>query len=70
MTIELTPIEYALLRGINKSHVQRYCRADNKLAGVDYIKRFGRSYVLVMKRNYRSEIKKANEAKQIIKINV
>jgi predicted site-specific integrase-resolvase len=56
MAIELTAQEYADKRGINVSHVQRYSRKGMIMPGVKQVKRFGKTYVLVMKKNYEKEI--------------
>ena len=52
MAKDLTPQQYADLRGINVSHVQRYCKDSKTLKGVKQVKKFGRSYVLVMEKDY------------------
>lgn len=54
---ELTPQEYADLRGINVSHVQRYCKESKTLPSVKQIKKFGRQYVLVMNPDYLDKLK-------------
>lgn len=56
MAIELTAQEYADKRGINVSHVQRYCGKGKYMPGVKQVKKFGKAYVLIMKKNYEKEI--------------
>lgn len=55
MQIELTAKQYAIERGINVSHVQRYSRTNKIMPGVKQIKRHGKAYVLVMKKDYKKE---------------
>lgn len=55
-TIELTTKQYADLRGINVSHVQRYAGNGKDMDGVVLVKRFGKAFVLCVDSTYYKEL--------------
>lgn len=53
---ELTPQEYADLRGIYVTYVQRCCKDNKTLPQVKQVKKFGRQYVLIMEKGYEDKL--------------
>ncbi len=53
-SINITPTEYASIRGITLQAVTKAIRGKKKMVGVKKISKFGRFYILTLEKNFKN----------------